>query len=170
MAVTRGFALAMAGRSGAGDAILVLPKVIVCGGACAVVALISLGGTSVRKPSAPIATTAQRPTVASADLYEALFGRRMVDAILATPVRRHSAARLPWQAAVRRSRAATDVHARGSVHRGEAQRQWIEVPPHVPDEWVGLDDAGDDGDRKRWDGADRDEIELHEHRLAVGTW
>jgi hypothetical protein len=85
MAVTRGFALAMAGRSGAGDAILVLPKVIVCG-ACAVVALISLGGTSVRKPSAPIATTAQRPTVASVDLYEALFGRRMVDAILATPV------------------------------------------------------------------------------------
>jgi len=95
MAVTFGFALAMAGRSGAGDAMLVLPKVIVCGGDCAGAALTSLGGISVRKPSAPNAATAQRPTVASADLYEALLGRRMVDAILATPVRRHSAARLP---------------------------------------------------------------------------
>jgi hypothetical protein len=170
MAVTCGFALAMAGRSGAGDAIVVLPKVIVCGGACAVVALISLGGTSVRKPSAPIATTAQRPTVASVDLYEALFGRRMVDAILATPRSSPFGSQNAMAGAVRRSCAATDVHARGSVHRGEAQRQWIEVQPHVPDEWVGLDDAGDDGDRKRWDGADRDEIELHEHRLAVGTW
>ena len=41
MAVTRGFALAMAGRGGADDAVLVLPKVMVCGGSCAVVALIS---------------------------------------------------------------------------------------------------------------------------------
>ena len=46
MAVTRGFALAMAGRGGADDAVRVLPNVMVCGGFCAVVALISTSDAS----------------------------------------------------------------------------------------------------------------------------
>lgn len=72
--VTLGLALGVAGDDGGGPCVLVVPKVIWGGDACAVGTPISLGFAAGR-PIATIAIAAPTPIAASADLYETVSCR-----------------------------------------------------------------------------------------------